>query len=367
MKVVFRVDASINIGTGHVMRCLTLAKALINQHTQVEFICREHRGHLIDYIKESGFNVHSLPIENETEKNHFTRPGKTEKSLFHSAWLGVSQQQDAIDCLPILDKVQPNWLIVDHYAIDQQWQAELKPYYHKLMVIDDIADRQHLCDILLDQTYGDTPEKYAGLVPQNCTLLMGTQYALLRPEFAQWRELSLKRREQIALNHLLITLGGIDVDNVTSAVLLALQSCKLPEKLKITVVMGANAPHLQAVTELAEQMSCELNLQVNIKVNVANMAELMANADLAIGGSGSTSWERCCLGLPTLVIVLAENQKGIAKNLKKAGAATVLEMNELDKFYTSFEDLMQNRQAITSASSNIVDGQGVARVIEKLQ
>ncbi|GAB6069738.1 UDP-2,4-diacetamido-2,4,6-trideoxy-beta-L-altropyranose hydrolase [Thiomicrorhabdus hydrogeniphila] len=349
------------------MRCLTLANALKIQDAQVEFICREHCGHLIDYIKENGFNVHSLPIVNETKKKHFTRPGKSEKSLFHSAWLGVSQQQDAAECLTILDKIKPNWLIVDHYAIDQQWQSELKPYYQKLMVIDDLGDRQHLCDILLDQTYGDTSEKYEGLVPQNSTLLIGCEYALLRPEFSQWRELSLKHQAQMNLNHLLITLGGIDADNVTSSVLLALKTCNLPEKLKITVVMGANAPHLQAVTELSEQMSCELNIKVNVKVNVANMAELMANTDLAIGGSGSTSWERCCLGLPTLVIVLAENQKGIAKNLKKAGAVKVLETHEFDKFCTSFEDLIQNRQAITLASSNIVDGQGVARVIEKLQ
>lgn len=367
MSFVFRVDASINIGTGHVMRCLTLANALRNQDTQVEFICREHRGNLIDYIKENGYRVHVLPIENETEKKHLIRPDKSETSLFHSAWLGVSQQQDATECLPLLNKIKPNWLIVDHYAIDQQWQAELKPYYERLMVIDDIADRQHLCDILLDQTYGDTPEKYAGLVPQNSTLLIGDEYALLRPEFFQWRELSLKHQAQMNLNHLLITLGGIDADNVTSSVLLALQSCNLPEKLKITVVMGANAPHLQAVKELSEKMSCKLNIIVNVKVNVANMAKLMANVDLAIGGSGSTSWERCCLGLPTLVIVLAQNQKGIAKNLKKAGVAIVLEKHEFDKFCTSFEDIMKNRQAITFALSNIIDGQGVARVIEKLQ
>lgn len=199
-----RVDASIQIGTGHVMRCLTLAEALRDKNIQVEFICRKHEGNLISLIHDKGFMVHALPVMFDTDKHN----QKKDQQLQHTDWLGATQWHDAQACKNIVSKTRPDWLIVDHYAIDKNWEAELQHSCHKIMVIDDLADRQHLCDLLLDQTYGCIPSDYRVLVPENCELLLGSHFALLRPDFAQWREYSLRRREKPVFKKLLITMGA---------------------------------------------------------------------------------------------------------------------------------------------------------------
>ncbi len=166
MRVIFRVDSSLKMGTGHVMRCLTLAQVLKDNGAKVEFICRKHKGNLIDKIRSSEFIVHELEVFEETE---------VDTRLAHSHWLEATQQQDADDCIDILKAEKTDWLIVDHYALDEQWQKRLKPYYEKLMVIDDLADRKHQCDILLDQTFGRQQEDYLAFTTKDCELLLGSQ------------------------------------------------------------------------------------------------------------------------------------------------------------------------------------------------
>ena len=233
MNIVFRCDASLQIGTGHVMRCLTLAEMLKNQGNECYFICRNHTGNLIDKIQQSGFQAYVIGIN---ENNHIKEKAlfNEDNTLFHADWLGATQQQDAQDCLAILGQLQVDWLIVDHYALDKTWQQLLKPYYKKLMVIDDLGDREHLADLLLDQNYGSTFEKYQDLVPENCEVLAGCKVALLRPEFAMWRDFSLKRRkDEMEVKHIIITLGGVDPDNYTfsgEAVLLEPEPCRDPDQ-----------------------------------------------------------------------------------------------------------------------------------------
>ena len=181
MKIVFRVDASLKMGTGHVMRCLALAQMLKENGANVEFICRKHKGSLIEKIRSGGFVVHELEVFEEIE---------VDNKLAHSHWLGATQQQDANDCIDMLKAEKSDWIVVDHYALDEQWQKRLKPYYEKLMVIDDLADRKHQCDILLDQTFGRQQEDYSELTPKDCQLLLSSKYALLRPEFSKWRSYS---------------------------------------------------------------------------------------------------------------------------------------------------------------------------------
>ena len=274
MKVVFRVDASLQMGTGHVMRCLALAQALKYNEANVEFICRKHEGSLIDKIRLNGFNVYELEVLEEVDDK-----------LAHSHWLGTTQQQDADDCLDILKAEKTNWLIVDHYALDEQWQKRLKPYYEKLMVIDDLADRKHQCDVLLDQNFGRSYQDYKDLVPASAKLLMGSEYALLRPEFEKYRQYSLDRRKDEKFKKLLINMGGADQDNITGKVIERLQVAKLPKDVEITVVMGKTAPHLASAITSANKLS----YRSEVKVDVDNMAELMANADIAIGASGATT------------------------------------------------------------------------------
>ena len=354
-QVVFRVDASLQIGSGHVMRCLTLAQALKKQGAKVSFICREHVGNLNDFITHQGFKVYSLPIL--TKLGQLQSDNQDELPLFHAKWLGSQQEQDAQACQSILQAVTVNWLIVDHYALDQKWEQRLAEYYQHLLVIDDLGDRKHVCDLLLDQNYGSTPAKYQDLVPDSCQILAGSQYALLRPEFAQWRTLSLKRRSEVRFDHLLITLGGVDVDNVSGQILTALRTCKLPKTLKVTIVMGATAPHLHSIQVLAKTLPFE----TQVKVNVINMAELMAIADCAIGAAGATTLERCCLGLPTIQMVIAENQKQSAKALASAGAVKLL--NSIEELPGLVENAIDWMQSVSLEARNVCDGFGVNHVI----
>ena len=314
MSVAFRVDASLEMGTGHVMRCLTLAEALREHGVECHFICRLLSGHLLDFIRQRGFAVSALaPCESEIS---VPEDGAAPQPL-HANWLECDWMTDARQTSEILTVIRPDWLVLDHYALDQRWENVLQGQCRKLMVIDDLADRPHVCDLLLDQNLGRNVDDYTHLVPEYCTVLAGPQYALLRREFAVLREYSLKRRENPNLKHLLITMGGVDQSNATGQVLESLKTCPLPEDCRITVVMGGKAPWLSMVREISANMPW----QTEVLVNISDMAQVMADSDLAIGAAGSTSWERCCLGLPTLLVVLAWNQQAIADALVASGAA----------------------------------------------
>ncbi len=351
MNITFRVDASLQIGLGHVMRCLTMAQVLKENKVEVRFICRKHEGNLIDKIRSSGFNVYELKMSDED---------KFDNKLAHSHWLGSTQQQDASDCIDILKSEKSSWLVVDHYAIDEQWQKRLKPYYKKLMVIDDLADRKHQCDILLDQTFGRQKEDYLPLTPKGCELLLGSKYALLRPEFAKWRAYSLERRIKPEFKHLLINMGGVDIDNVTEDILDELKVCHLPNDTNISILLGSLSPHLESI----KSKVISLPYKTEIQVDVENMAENMANADIAIGASGATTWERCCLGLPTIQIVIAENQNNISKYLAKNNAIKLLQdRKELGGIINDVNDWMKN---VSDIAQQISDGLGSLRVVSEV-
>ena len=263
MRVVFRVDASLQIGTGHVRRCLTLAQALKENGSTVDFICRKHVGNLINKIRSTGFNVFEfdLPVAN-----------KVDNKLFHSPWLGTTQQQDAKDCIGTLQSAKADWLIVDHYGIDEDWQKYLKGNYQQLMVIDDLADRKHQCDILLDQTFGRKKLDYINLTPKDCKHLLGSKYALLRSEFAKLRKFSAKRRRNSEFKKILITMGGVDTDNNTEQVLDKLEECHLSSDIEVTVVMGKTAPNIESVKTKISVLSYKAELRVHVE----NMAKINA-------------------------------------------------------------------------------------------
>lgn len=369
MKIAFRADASLQMGSGHVMRCLTLADALEAQGADCQFISREHPGHLREVILQRGYRVNCPVAQDHSAqiaiKNIVKKSSNLQQEPAHAAWLGSTWQADAQETAAILADLQPDWLVVDHYALDQRWEEALAPHYRKLLVIDDLADRPHRCDLLLDQNLGRKPQDYARWVPAACHVLVGPQYALLRPEFAALRPYSLQRRQaQPALNRLLITMGGVDQPNATGQVLQALKTCALPTDCRITVIMGLTAPWLQNVRELAAEMPW----LTEVVVNVNDMAQRMADSDLAIGAAGSTSWERCCLGLPTLMVVLADNQKEAAVHLHTVGAAYCLTSNSLPH-----KDLHDHLQCLTdqpellsqmsTRASVVTDGLGIERMV----
>lgn len=355
MNIFFRCDASIEIGTGHVMRCLTLADALTEQGHQCIFISKSHKGHLTGKLIAKGYQVYGL----ECDENYSSRFD----TLAHSKWLGSSQVDDAVSCQKIIEELECDWLIIDHYAIDSTWESLLRSYTKKIMVIDDLADRVHDCDVLLDQNLGRDKADYQELVPEPCQLLIGTEYALLRPEFAQWRKYSLNRRQsEPQLETILINLGGVDKDNITMQILKALVNSALPINCTIQVIMGATAPHIESVRSVAN----ELPWHTEVIVNADNMAELMANADLAIGASGSTTWERCCLGLPSILLCVAENQKQVISYLKKYKKAFMFDYQKMSlQIPEVIEIIMQNKDSLLFVSqqcAQLVDGLGTKRI-----
>ena len=354
----FRVDASLSMGIGHVMRCLTLADALSAEGAECHFIGREHPGHLMDRVRSRGHRVHLLPPAASMQPTFFS------STPAHASWLGVDWQLDAEQSGAYLRSNQPNWLIVDHYALDQRWEASLRTVCPRIAVIDDLADRAHDCELLLDQTLGRNPRDYAGLAPERCSLLTGARYALLRPQFPALRDYSLSRRRQRpTVKHLLVSLGGIDRANATARVLEGLEHCSLPSECAITIVMGAAAPWLSDVRRRAANMI----RPVQVLVDVPDMAALMSESDLAIGAAGSTSWERCCLGVPALMLVLADNQRDVAYALEATGAAVVLkEAAQMPAaISTAVNDILASNQleTMSRAAANVTDGRGVDAVV----
>lgn len=355
MHIAFRTDASIQIGTGHVIRCLTLAAALCERGARCTFICRPHIGHLLELIAERGHNVVSLPSLDVTSD-------PLERATSHVDWLGVDWETDAQDTHEALGDVVIDWLVVDHYALDFHWEQALRPRCKNLMVIDDLADRSHDCDVLLDQNLGRSSQEYVGFLKPHTLTYIGPQYALLRPEFALLRTQSLARRVQPRLKHLLITMGGVDRDNATGRVLKALTACHLPSDLRITVVLGPHAPFMADVKQQANQMSWP----TKVLINVDEMAQLMSDSDLCIGAAGGTSWERCCLGLPTLLLVLADNQRAGAAALDRSGAALfVNSAQDLPRVYGKYLSTVATSQLKTMSikAAAVSDGLGTHRIL----
>ncbi|WP_434153616.1 UDP-2,4-diacetamido-2,4,6-trideoxy-beta-L-altropyranose hydrolase [Pseudomonas sp. JZ134] len=359
MKVAIRVDASLQMGSGHVMRCLTLADALRQMSMQCHFFCRMHSGHLMDLVRSKGYTVHVLP--------YGSKQTYIDNRLAHAHWLGSTQEQDAKACNSVLQDIQPDWLIVDHYALDAHWESIVRPSCSRLMVIDDLADRMHQCDLLLDQNLGRQIADYQGLVPAECKMLMGPNYALLRPEFALLRCQSVKRRVSTGVTRILVSLGGVDSDNVTGRVLNAISHASLPANVTITIVMGAKAPWLGQI----RQQAARLPWSTEVLVGIEDMAYQMAISDLAIGAAGSTSWERCALGLPTIMMILAKNQETVAHQLENVEAALVVPLSEnFTQTLISYLHLLiendQLRRELTFKASSVTDGQGTGRVVKRV-
>ncbi|WP_243297590.1 UDP-2,4-diacetamido-2,4,6-trideoxy-beta-L-altropyranose hydrolase [Bacillus litorisediminis] len=304
MKAVFRVDASVEIGTGHVMRCLTLAERLRQKGAEIAFISRELPGNLNAFIESRGFFVHRLKKTDD----------KIEKITNHSHWLSVDWKTDLYETIAILQKQNKiNWLIIDHYAIDRHWEEKVWPFVKNIMVIDDLADRKHECNILLDQNYYKNYRKrYDGIVPHHCLKLLGPQYVLLRSEFKSVK-LECKKRDG-HIKRILIFFGGIDLTNETAKSLEAIRLLKR-EDIKIDVVVGSACPHKDQIKEL-----CGVMPNVTYYCQVNHMADLMVKADLAIGAGGTATWERLFVGLPAITIITAENQENILTALHEAGA-----------------------------------------------
>ena len=342
MKIAFRCDASMQLGSGHVMRCLVLARALAVQGAVCTFLCSDLAGHLGAYIREQGFDrvLMNLPDVHEDAR----------------------QSHDALAAMGGVD-----WLVVDHYALDAAWESGMRHVCQRIMVIDDLADRQHDADLLLDQNLGREAHDYAGLLSAAAICLTGSHYALLRPEFAVLREQQDSRSVPPATLRLLLSLGGSDPDNVTGKIIALLAGAWPADRpLELDVVAGLQYPWLEAL----RIQTATLPFMVRLHQATPHMAELMMHSDMAIGAAGGTAWERCCLGLPSLLVVLADNQRMGAANLQRAGAALLLgepwqlEQSLLPALFRLAEPT--RLQAYRQAAWAVTDGGGAERVVDRI-
>lgn len=298
MQFVIRADASIEIGTGHVMRCLALADYLREMGGQVTFISCRLDGHLAHLIKANGFEVELFHCEN-----------------------GYSVETDALQTQKILERFGVcDCLIVDNYALNTKWERALRSQVRKLFVIDDLANRFHDCDGLLDQNlHREMHTRYLGLVPFNCKCFLGPEYALLRREF-------LKKKRHIpfrsgVVRQVLINFGGSDVHDMASLAVMACAEFFTGTDIKIHVVAGVSNPYKSKLKELCGSFSQPVFIYHE---QVSDMAGLMAESDLAIGAGGSSHWERCWLGLSAIVITTAANQVEITEAVAERGACVYL-------------------------------------------
>ena len=318
-RILIRCDASLAIGSGHVMRCRTLARELQRRGASITFLCRRQAGDLIALLEQES-QVLALP-----ELPLALCEGLAGRELY-GAWLGCSQNHDADDCLTALASAgvrSADWLVVDHYGLDASWEAQLLDALvgdkgtPKLLAIDDLADRPHQADLLLDQNFfgAVTDQRYQGLVPRHCRQLLGPHYALLGPEYAQLHPLVPVRTE---LRRVLVFFGGVDPDNLTGRTLEVLLDPALAH-LAVDVVLGRQSPHRQTVADLVAQRPF-----TTLHGPLPSLAGLIARADLAIGAGGATTWERACLGLASVVTPIAANQQEVAKALERQGLVMVV-------------------------------------------
>lgn len=301
MDVLIRVDASPVIGNGHLMRCLTLAHQLHEQGMRVTFACRALEGAplsllpaVYDSLRLPGHYAHELPA--------------------HCAEQHLDPLADSDALCEQLGSRRFDWCVVDHYGLDAQWHGRARAFARRIMVIDDLANRSLDCDVLLDSGLHPDPEsRYAECLQNGAKCLFGPSYALIREEFIRARQQAAPRLGE--MRRIVVFFTGGDDQGETLKALEALTDWKEP--LDVDVVVGQGHDH-EVIAALCRTRDWRMHCQVDY------MARLMAEADLSLGAAGSSSWERCAVGLPSLLVILAENQRELAAGLARQGVAQVL-------------------------------------------
>jgi UDP-2,4-diacetamido-2,4,6-trideoxy-beta-L-altropyranose hydrolase len=351
MSVAFRVDASAAIGTGHFVRCLTLADRLKQRGLETRFICRSLPEHFrrILATKEHGLVVLCSSLSDQ--KHDISE---------YAVWLGVSQEQDANETIEGLADKTWDWLVVDHYALDMCWESRLREVVPNILVIDDLANRTHDCNLLLDQNCLPTSNaSYSEMVPVDCKLLLGPRYALLREEFKAWHDSIEPRSGDV--KRIFVFFGGVDAYGYTEHTIEALGGISHLD-LRVDVVIGAQNPRREQIMTLCHQYSFDCHIEVT------NMAELMAMSDMAVGAGGVNVWERCSVGLPAIVICIAENQKAQVEDAAREGLIYLPDMKNhlaqsIQEHVKALSENKHLRHYFSIKGMQLVDGGGVDRVI----
>ena len=347
-----RVDAGIEIGDGHFLRCLTLANRLKNKNNQIIFISNKLPKHFVEKIKRSNFKIYKINGYTHIQEEKLGK--KIKKQLINN---------DLVETKKIIEKYKnsTNWLIIDHYGIDYFWEKNVRKNIEKIIVIDDLANRKHTCDILIDHNfYKNMKKRYTKLIPNHCKQFIGPKFTLLRPEFYNARK-NLKRKKQF--KRILISFGGSDPSNETKKALLAIDD--LDEKYTVDVIVGTSNPNKKEIMKLCSKISL-----CNFYEQVENISKYMKKADLAIGAGGTSTWERCCLGLPTIVTSLSKDQEKINENLSRIGCVInlgIAKKSTKSDYIKILKEIDSKRlKEISKKCLLLVDGEGVKRTVSKI-
>ncbi len=335
--VIFRVDGNQQLGLGHIMRCLTLAKRLHSGGFSILFICSQSNEGALSLVKKNHYDIALIPFS-ETAEN------------------------DAKPCLDIIRGLDVVLVVTDHYMLDFCWEKILYSELYSLLVIDDLANRKHYCDVLVDSSYGRVSVDYDGLCNESCKLLLGSDYCLLRPEFRESVEVAVRKRQSCnCIQTVLINFGATDHKGFSK---------KCVEILKLLNFEGSIRILLSSASDSRSELEavCANTENVYLHLDEPNVPALMLTADLAIGSVGTSSWERCCLGLPTIGIVVAANQLNIAAQLENIGAMRLCEYeNLIETLGDMVPDMNVPRwKEMSEKSFKVCDGLGLERVVHNL-
>jgi UDP-2,4-diacetamido-2,4,6-trideoxy-beta-L-altropyranose hydrolase len=358
LKFSFRVDASYKIGSGHIIRCLNLAVALQELGHEVIFICRNLEGNMNSFLKAKGFKVFVLkkPINNDDD-NDRTR---TEN------WLEVPQKNDAIETYNHISEFKPDWMIIDHYAIDDEWIDHIRNNITNIAVIDDLFNRKISANLYINSGGQLLPLESEMINIIDCKYkLLGPKYTLLNESFRKARKFALfERKKRTKVENILVYMGGYDQSNSNLVALKSILKSKY-SKANINIVSGFNKKQNKILKEF-------INFRENIKIHfqTKKMHRLISKADIAITSCGMITWEKACLGLPSLAITTAENQLQNAKFMNEIGAHKFIgnakNISE-DKILFELNSLgRKDLEKMSNLAADIIDGEGVRRIINHL-
>lgn len=340
MNIAFRVDAAPSIGGGHLSRCLTLASKLKGEGVRCLFVMREHSDYLGQQVHTAGFELITLPKANNARVD----------SASYISWVGAPWQTDAQQTYHALTNYlsdEVHWLIVDHYGLEAEWERYFLDRDIRVGAIDDLVNRSHCAEFILDQTCGRSSLEYSSLVEEGTKFFVGERYCLLRSEFFDVRHVSIQKRQSFhQARTILVNFGSTDPTGHTMSALKGLAEFATVNNVEVCVVVGSSCPFLDKIKQLID----ELPYKIALHIDSPQMAQLITDADIAIGAAGASTWERCFLGLPTLLVKTAENQTDVINRVISSGAAlgfddsledqTLLSqaISELEQQYTKISD-----------------------------
>ena len=339
--IFIRVDSSTKIGYGHFMRCMALADTL-QKNFEINFITRSLEGSLISDIQKKGFGIFR----------------------FYSNSEKINEKNDAQKTISLIKKHSgsKNILIVDNYQLSKKWETDVKPFVHKLIVIDDLSNRSHNCDLLIDQNlHTKVNGLYKGLIPSNCIKLIGPKFSMIRKEFRMMRK-SVKPRT-FPIKKILVSFGGSDIENQTPVALNSIK--KMNGKINVDVVVGKANKCKKTL-----KIFCNKNKHFTYHEQIDNIADLMLSSDLSIGSSGSTTWERCSLGLPAIVSISSNDQRDIANSLSRKKC--IINLGDVKKLKeSSYINVITNLKKndlrnMSKNSMSLVDGNGTQRILKHI-